>query len=194
MFGGQGPRREGLKLFAWSQDGKRTLVTGGTGTQSNGTSGEFDRKRSGAGITFRKGRYRAAAEYVKADGMIFDGTDGGAVAGTLNTAGTAYATFNVAPVDKANGYYVDFGYRVLPQLELDVRYDALNRRTETASAERKFTTTTLGVQYFFDRRNRIALNYEIRDAKAPNLPSSDTANRVLDSMDNRLSLQLTAIF
>lgn len=194
VFGGEGPRREGLKLFAWSQDGKRTLVTGGTGTQSNGTRGEFDRRRSGAGVTFRKDRFRFAAEYVKANGMIFDGTDGGAVPGTLNTAGTAYATFNIAPVDEADGYYVDLGYRVLSNLELDVRYDVLDRRTETASAEREFTTTTLGLQYFFDKKTRLTVNYEIRKAEAPNLPSSDPANLVLDSMDNRLSLQLTAIF
>ncbi len=202
VFGGEGPRHEGLKLFAWSQDGKRTLVTGGTGTQSDtdgssstaGTKGEFDRSRDGAGLTFRKDRYRAAAEYVKAMGMIFDGTDGGAVAGSLHNAGTVYASFNIAPVDKADGYYLDFGYKVLPALELDVRYDRLNRRTETPSAERRFTTLTLGVQYFFDKRNRIAVNYEFRDAEAPNLPSSDTANKVLGAMDDRISVQLTSIF
>lgn len=202
VFGGEGPQREGLKLFAWSQDGKRTLVTGGTGTQSNtdgststaGTKGEFDRSRYGAGVTFRKDRYRVVAEYIKAKGMIFDGTDGGAVAGSLNNAGTAYATFNIAPVGRADGYYLDLGYKVLPALELDVRYDRLNRRTDTPSAERQFTTLTLGAQYFFDMRNRIAVNYEIRDAKAPNLPSSDPANRILDAMDNRLSVQLTTVF
>ena len=195
IFGGEGVWREGLKLFAWNQDGKRTIVTGGTVTQANGTTGTFDRKRSGAGVTFRKDRYRAAAEYITADGMIFDGTDGGALPGALNNAGTVYSTFNMATEDKADGYYVDFGYRVLPDLELDLRYDTLNRRTDSAPGnERQFTTTTVGMQYFFDKKNRIAVNYEFRDAEAPNLPSSDVANQVLDSLDDRISVQFTAIF
>lgn len=199
VYGGEGPLREGLKFFVWNQSGKRTLVTGGTGAQDGvtgtaGTSGQFDRKRRGAGVAFRKGGYRAMAEYIKADGMIFDGTDGGAVPGARNNAGTAFAGFNVAPDDEADGYYVDFGYRVLPALELNLRYDLLNRRTETAAAEREFTTTTIGLQYFFDKRNRLTLNYELREAEAPNLPGTDPANLVLDSMDDRLSLQLTSTF
>ncbi len=199
IFGGEGPRREGLKFFIWNQDGERTIITGGTGTQANGTAADFDRTRTGGGITLRKGKYRLAAEYIKADGMIFDGTDGGAVPGTLSINTTApppiqYAGFNIAPVDKADGWYADVGYLVLPNLELDLRYDTLNRRTETSAAEREFTTTTVGLQYFFDRRNRLAVNYEFREAEAPNLPSTNPANQVLDGMDDRLSLQLTSIF
>ena len=200
VFGGKGPRREGLKFFAWQQDGKRTLITGGTGAQDGigggtaGTAADYDRTRTGVGMTFRKSLYRATAEYIKADGMIFDGSDGGAVAGTRNTAGSAFATFNIAPVDKADGYYVDFGYLVLPNLELDVRYDRLNRRTDVAANERQFTTTTLGAQYFFNKKTRATLNYEIRDAEAPNLPASNPANKVLDAIDNRISLQMTMIF
>jgi hypothetical protein len=199
VFGGSGVRREGLKFFAWQQDGKRTLVTGGTGTQSPvggtaGTAADYDRTRSGLGLTFRKSKYRAAAEYIMADGMIFDGTDGGAVAGASNAAGTTFATFNIVPVDKADGYYVDFGYLVLPNLELDVRYDSLNRRTDVAANERQFTTTTLGVQYFFNQKTRATLNYELREAEAPNLAATNPANLVLDATDNRISLQLTAIF
>lgn len=199
IFGGAGPRREGLKMFAWWQDGKRTLITGGTGAQDGiggtaGTEGDFDRTRTGIGLTFRKSQYRATAEYIKADGMIFDGTDGGAVPGQKNPAGTAFATLNIAPVDKADGYYVDLGYLVLPNLELDVRYDTLNRRTDVAANERKFTTTTLGAQYFFNKKTRVALNYELRDAEAPNLPASNAANQVLNAMDNRISVQMTMVF
>jgi predicted porin len=186
-------------MFAWWQDGKRTLITGGTGAQDGiggtaGTAADYDRTRSGLGMTFRKSKYRATAEYIKADGMIFDGTDGGAVPGTANAAGTTFATFNIAPVDRADGYYADFGYLVLPNLELDVRYDTLNRRTDVAANERKFTTTTLGAQYFFNKKTRVALNYEFRDAEAPNLPASNAANQILDATDNRVSVQLTMIF
>jgi len=59
--------------------------------------------------------------------MIFNGSDGGAVPGTLNLAASAVASWNVLPNDKADGGYLDFGYRLLPALELDLRYDRLNR-------------------------------------------------------------------
>ncbi len=210
VLGGAGPRREGLKFFAWSQDGTRQVITGGTGSQDGlggggavaGTLRKFDRTRTGAGVTFRKSVYRAAAEYIKADGMIFEGTDGGAVAGTVNTGaigpnapGTSFASFNITPVGKADGYYLDIGFQVIPsKLELDLRYDKLNRRTDLASAERTFETTTVGLQWFFDPKTRVTFNYEFRKAEAPNLPSSNAANRILNSLDNRIGLQATAIF
>ena len=189
VFAGQGGRVESLKLFAWYQTGKRTLLTGATQTE-----GSYDRTRNGLGLTFRRNKIRAAAEYIMADGMIFNGTDGGAVVGAMNNAGTAKAGFNILPEDKANGYYVHFGYMVLPKLELDVRYDVLNRATETAAGERRFNTTTLGGQWFFDKKNRITFNYELRSAEAPNLASSAAPNLILDGMDDRISLQLTSIF
>ncbi|MFU8838540.1 MAG: porin, partial [Thiohalomonadaceae bacterium] len=55
VFGGQGPRREGLKGYVWHQSGKRTIA-----------QGEFDRKRSGVGMTYRKGADRFSAEYITA--------------------------------------------------------------------------------------------------------------------------------
>jgi len=105
VYGGKGGRRQGMKFFAWNQDGKRTL-TGTTATGSTGGAGEYDRKRSGFGMTFRKGKQRAAFEYITADGMIFNGTDGGAVAGSANNAGTGVASFNVATTGEADGFYV----------------------------------------------------------------------------------------
>jgi hypothetical protein len=186
VYGGKGPRRQGLKLFAWRQDGKRTLTKAG--------AGEYDRTRSGAGVTFRKGKHRAAFEYIKADGMIFNGTDGGAIAGSPNNANTAIASWNIAPTGEADGWYLHYGYAVTPQLELDVRYDVLNRLTNNSSAERKFETTTLGAQYFFNKKSRLILNYEIRSAEAPNLASSAPPNQILDSMDDRLTLQVLTIF
>lgn len=189
VFGGQGPRREGWKLYAWHQQGKRTLATGAAQTAA-----DFDRKRWGVGTTLRKGKYRGSAEYIAADGMIFNGTDAGAVAGTLNNAGTAVASFNMLPEDEADGWYLDFGYKLLPKLELDVRYDRLNRATRIAANERRFSTLTLGAQYFFNNKTRAILNYEVREAEAPGLPGTAVPNRILDGMDDRVSLQLLAIF
>ena len=186
IYGGKGPRRQGLKLFAWWQDGERTLTTSG--------AGEYDRTRYGLGSTFRKGKYRAAAEYVDADGMIFNGTDGGAVAGSVNNPGTAVASFNIAPEGEADGWYVHFGYAPTPKWEFDVRYDVLNRLTDVSAAERKFETLTLGTQYFLNKKARVILNYELRDAEAPNLPGGAPPNQILDEIDDRLAIQLLAIF
>ena len=186
VFGGKGGRRQGMKLFAWYQDGKRTLTAAG--------AGEYDRTRYGLGTTYRKGKLRGAFEYIKADGMIFNGTDGGAVAGALNNAGTAVASFNVETDGEADGGYLHVGYAVTPKWELDLRYDLLNRVTNIDAKERKFETTTLGAQYFFNKKTRLIVNYELRDAEAPNLASNSGANKILSGMDDRLSLQVLAIF
>jgi len=188
VFGGKGGRRQGMKLFAWQQDGKRTL----TAEDANGR-GEYDRTRNGLGVTFLKGKYRAAAEYMTADGMIFNGSTGGAVPGTVNGGGVV-ASLNVETEEEADGYYLDFGYKVIPKLELDIRYDVLNRATKDAANERKFDTLTLGAQYFFNKKTRVTFNYEIRNLEAPNLPSGSNANLIGDALDDRLSLQLLAIF
>lgn len=191
VFGdSKGARRDGWKLLAWYQKGERTLeyVNGVANDQ------DFDRKRWGVGTTFRKGKWRAAAEYIDADGMVLNGTDGGAVPGSRNNADTQTASFNVSPDGKANGYYLDFGYRVLPKLELDVRYDYLDRVKNSDPDEREFTNWTIGAQWFFNKKTRALLNYEIRDAKAPNFTSAAPPNQILDETDNRVSLQLLAIF
>ena len=186
IFGGKGPRRQDIKVFAWRQNGKRTLTGAG--------AGDYDRTRWGVGFTFRKDKYRAAGEYIKANGMIFNGTDGGAVPGASNNKGTAVASWNILPEDEADGYYIHLGYMALPALELDLRYDILSRATRVASKERKFETWTLGAQYFFNKKSRMLINYEIRSAEAPNLPSSHAANKILGGMDNRLAAQILIVF
>lgn len=189
VFGGKGGRREGWKIFIWNQDGERTL----TKADANG-EGTYDRTRRGLGTTFRKGNYRAAFEYITADGMIFNGTDGGALPGARNNTDTATASFNVETKGEADGWYAHFGYAVLPSLELDIRYDIYNRMTDVSAKERQFDTTTLGAQYFFNKKTRATLNYEIRNAEAPNAAGSAAPNQILDSLDDRVSLQLIAIF
>ncbi len=191
VFGdSKGARRDGLKFLGWYQKGERSLE------YVNGVAGkkDFDRKRWGVGSTFRMGKWRAAAEYVNADGMVLNGTDAGAVPGSRNNANTQTASFNIAPNGEAYGYYVDLGYKVLPKLELDVRYDYLDRVKNQDPDERELTTWTLGAQWFFNKKTRALVNYEIRDAKAPNFSSSAVPNQVLDETDNRVSVQLLAIF
>ncbi len=176
VFGSsKGGRRHGMKFYAWNHDGKRTI---------DGTSGH-KRTRSGLGTTYFDGKYRLAAEYIQADGMIYGGTSG---ARTPANGGT----FSVQVDEKANGYHVDLGYRVIPNLELNARYDVLNSGTEVADNLREFTTTTLGAQYFFNKKTSVRANYEMRDIDAPN--SNDTVNTIVDSIDNRLSASITMMF
>ncbi|WP_455212323.1 porin [Kaarinaea lacus] len=191
VFGGKGGRRQGWKLYAWHQDGKRTLYNEAVSTTE---TQDYDRTRYGVGSTFRRNKFRGGFEYIVADGMIFNGTDGGAVAGSTNNAGTAVASWNIIPEEKANGFYLDAGYLVMSKLELDLRYDVLNRATDNETAERKFETWTLGAQYFFNKKTRLILNYELRDAEAPGLAGSAGPNQILDSMDDRFSMQVLAIF
>ncbi len=194
VFGGRGPRRQGFKTYGWYIDGKRTL------NFANGTAGkqEFDRTRWGLGTTYRKGKIRAAAEYVKADGMIFNGSDGGAIPGSIATRGPnagAVASLNYLTDNEADGWHVDLGYKVAPKVELGIRYDVLNRATEGNPAlEREFKTLGLSGQYFFSKRTRLIANYEFREAEAPNLPSGAPPNQILDGMDDRLSLQVLTVF
>jgi len=70
----------------------------------------------------------------------------------------------------------------------------LDRGTATATTERDFRTTTLGMQYFFNKKLRLTLDHELRSAEAPHLPASDPVNVILDGTDNRTELQLTAVF
>ena len=169
-----------MKFYAWSQDGKRTY-----------DDKEYNRDRAGLGMTYYDGKYRVAAEYFTADGMIFGGPKG-AVAGNPLTVFTD---------QKATAYQLDLGYRIKPNIELNARYDVLDSATETdmqsgtnGDKHRIFTTTTLGAQYFFNKKTSVRLNYEIRDIEAPDAPDAAPAHTVLDSLDNRVSAQLMMVF
>ena len=185
IFGkSKGPRRQGMKFYGWSHNGKRTI---------DGTSGN-KRDRAGLGATYYDGKYRVAAEYMTADGMIYAGTTG---ARTPANGGT----FSVHKDQKADGYHIDLGYRVKPNIELNARYDKLNSSTSADAAtgtnndkKREFTTTTLGAQYFFNKKSSVRLNYEIRDITAPSAPSAAPVHTILSGVDNRLSAQIMMIF
>jgi hypothetical protein len=190
VFGGKGPRRQDWKAFAWYQDGKRTIFSSSANAER-----EFDRDRWGVGGTFRKGKFRLYGEYVKADGMVQDGTDGGAVFGASNNAGTQISQFRMQPVNESDGWYLDFGYKVLPNVELDVRYDEVDRITEppaTGGRGRELSRWTVGAQYFFNKKARFVLNYEFRDIDAPTAPA--TPQTIVSGVDDMLTAQVLVIF
>jgi len=188
VFGGKGPRRQDWKVYAWYEDGERTIFDSGTNQEE-----EFDRTRWGLGGTLRWQKYRFGAEYILADGMIPNGTFGAAVPGSYNNAGTVISTAKTLTDNEADGWYLDFGYKVLPNLELDVRYDVLDRATDGLPGdEREFERWTLGAQYFFNKKSRFTLNYEFRDLEAPN--GSPVAKDNVAEVGNVLTAQVLVIF
>lgn len=197
-YGGKGPKAEGLKFFAWGQQGARlldnTACTGatatspGTCTAANANARSYDRDRAGVGVKYMKKPFRVTAEYVTADGMIWTGPD------KPNFYFTAPPQGNGADA-KASGWYVEGGWYIPnTKFELDARFDTMTR-LEGRLNEHTFDKWTLGVQYHFNPKTRVTLNYEIRDFEctAAGLPCTN-ANANLKGVDNKVGLQLTAIF
>ncbi|MBU1406006.1 MAG: OprO/OprP family phosphate-selective porin [Proteobacteria bacterium] len=189
IFSGKGMQQEGLKLFAWLQDGERTIKAGNLQSEQ-----DFNRSRLGAGGAYRQGNLRATVELVKAEGMIPNSTDSGGVPGALSNAGNQVSSYNLLPEEDGCGWYIDLGYQVLPGWWFDVRYDRLDRGTELSSNERRFTTLTLGTHYYFNPKTRLMFNYEIRKNEAPSLADNAAPNILLESYDDRVSVQLFRMF
>jgi hypothetical protein len=186
VYGGKGPRREGLKLFAWSQDGKRTNIYDKTQEQ--------DRTRSGVGFKYLKKPFRVSAEYMKGKGMIFQGQHRPGPHPAYPT-NPAYNFNGIWNDEEADGYYVDFGWYIPgSNWELDARYDSYtrgeNHNTSAANDESRFVTTTLGAQYHINKKTRINMEYADRQFE------SDTAavDANLEGVKSRYAIQLTHIF
>jgi hypothetical protein len=192
IAGGQGPWKNGMKLFAWSHSGTREVDM-----TDNATADpvKYDRKRSGLGVTYRNDGIRVFAEYMRGEGMIFQGPE-------KPNMGIGAPPQLQDLEGKANGYYLDLGYR-FPQTnwELDLRYDRYNRSTDHTYLTAEFKTITYGVQYHFNRKTRMALNYAVREAEAvdaigPGGLAAPTTNlhNGLASIENRIALQATHVF
>ena len=92
------------------------------------------------------------------------------------------------------GYYIEGGYRIPgSKWEIDLRHDQYNR-LDGDRFEIEFTRTTLGAQYFFNPRVRVAFNYESREADAVTFPAGAGPNGNVAGIDNRIGVQLTAIW
>lgn len=187
VFAGQGPLRQDANVFAWHQSGKRTY--GGT---------DYDRTREGVGFRVTKGPFRTSGEYIRGEGMIA----GGPNPPVLPANGTLEPPYdlNLAPRGKADGWYLEGGWRFHPKWEIEARYDVFDRNNDDPAAERLFKTWTLGGQYFINKTNRVTLNYEWRKAELPNplamtnATQRNNAEIVANNLGNRLSLQYTWFF
>lgn len=182
IYGGKGPRREGLKIFAWTQDGKRTNIN------IANKFAEQDRTRSGVGIKYLKKPFRVTAEYLTGEGMIFQGqhrpgNGPNSVAGIFNNK-------------EADGYYVDFGWYIPgSDWELDLRYDSYTRgenhpANTNANNESNFDTITIGAQWHINKKTRLNIDYADRDFSSDN----PVVNANLEGVKGRFAVQLTHIF
>ncbi len=181
IYGGKGGRREGLKLFAWHQDGKRTNI--------NDRTQEQDRTRSGLGIKYLKKPFRVTAEYLQGEGMIFQGQHRPG-----NGAGSAAGIFNNG---EAAGYYLDLGWYIPgSNWEIDLRYDSYTRDENhptnvTGNEESTFDTITLGTQYHFNKKTRLNMEYADRDFSSDNTAAIEPN---LKDVKGRFAVQVTHIF
>lgn len=197
IFGGAGPRREGWKVYAWHQHGKR-LLDNTNDSVFNPT--EFERTRWGLGTRYMERPFRLAFEYRRADGMIFVGPDKMTFDQNAQPDGTNPGGADGAD-GKAWGAYVEGGWYI-PQTnwELDARYEHYSRLTDDSghpsgnSFESIWRTLTLGVQYHFNAKTRATLNYAIRNVETPDFGSGAGPNAQMDGIGNRLALQVTAVF
>lgn len=172
VYGGKGGRREGLKMFAWHQDGKRTNAYDKTQ--------EEDRTRSGVGVKYLQKPFRVTVEYLTGEGMIFQGQ---------------HRPQHLYNDLEADGYYVDLGWYIPgSKWELDLRYDAYtrgeNHPTSTASDESRFDTTTIGAQYHINKKTRVNMEYSSREFES----DTTAVNNQLEGVDARFAIQLTHIF
>jgi hypothetical protein len=189
IFGGKGPQRDGLKLYAWGQFGDRHLDAGPTQAQQT-----FARRRAGVGASLRTGPWSVAAEWIDARGMIYHGPDGGAIPGSLSNNGALVAGYNVLPESAAHGWYVDGGYRIAQPLELRLRYDVLNRGTDNPNTEIRFQGVTVGGSYALAGKTLLVVDYQFRRYDAPRLDSNSPTNVLLDGVDNRIAVRLSQQF
>lgn len=186
VYGGTGPFQQGWKTYVWSQSGKRSIDITDDGAANPVT---YNRTRYGIGTRYRRGDWRVGAEYIAGQGMIFEGPEKPTFT-ICNPPGTAcQSDIN----GKSTGYYVDVGYYIpKSKWELDYRYDAYDRNSDSAVMEALFTRSTLGVQYHLNKKSKLIFNYESRslDAKGSFPVLAGAAAQIGD----RYGLQITTIF
>lgn len=172
VFGGKGGRREGLKMFAWYQDGKRTNAYDRTQEQ--------DRTRTGLGAKYLNKPFRVTAEYMQGEGMIFQGQ---------------HRPHDIYNNEEADGGYLEGGWYIAnTNFEIDLRYDTYtrgeNHGSSAANDESRADTITYGAQYHFNKKTRLNVEYADRDYE------SDTKAVEAQQKDvgGRFAIQVTHIF
>lgn len=192
--GGKGLRKNGVKFYAWRQQGKRDFSSDASGT-------EYDRIRQGIGFKAignlfgSSYKHRISGEVMQGSGAIFIAPAQNVVGGQLQ--------FALDEDNKSLGWYLDYGFYLNKQWQFDIRYDQHKLLYETSSDvhpgnERDIRGLTLGVNYHFTPKLRLTANYTKREADAPELYNNAVLDAnipiIVDNLDDRFALQLTWIF
>ncbi len=172
IFKGKKARRQGWKSFLWYQEGKRTNVFN--------TAQTTTRKRYGIGTKYLSKPIRVTAEYMQGRGMIFQGPH------------RPKHLFN--DLD-ASGWYIEGGFYIpKTKFEIDLRFDSYTREenhpTSAKNDESTFDTWTLGMQYHFNKKTRIGIEYAKRSFES----DTKAVDKHLKDVDGRFAIQVTAIY
>ena len=172
VYGGKGGRREGLKMFAWHQDGKRTNAYDKTQEQ--------DRTRTGLGLKYLNKPFRVTTEYMVGEGMIFQGQ---------------HRPEHIFNDEEASGGYIEGGWYIAnTNFEIDLRYDTYtrgeNHPTSSTDDESTADTWTIGGQYHFNKKTRLNFEYADRNYES----QSAAVDTQQTDVGGRFAVQLTHIF
>lgn len=170
--------RADVSGFAWYQQDKPGFETR-----------TYEQTRMGAGVTYLRDHWRFGAEVMKSKGML--------ALQPLFSDGPA--RLFTGKNNSARAWYVDGGYFIDKNFEVDARYERLDQHAASIGVERRYQTLTLGLQYHMNSNARAVLNYEIRDYEMGGVgyrtpDSQANAARVDNATGNRLALQLSLSF
>lgn len=204
VYQGAGPRRQDWKTFAWYTKGKRTIDGTDDGTYN---PLEYDRKRFGVGTKYFKLPFRVTAEWFRGKGVIFQGPDKPSFGlGPGGSEGNPASQFNGLNANaEGTSWYVEGAYYIPgTKWEIDVKYSQFNRMDSSTptsfgaftnvTPEVEFTNLTLGAQYHFNKKTRVAISLENRNAEAVTFAAGAGPNGNLDGVGNRYAVQITHIF
>lgn len=188
--GGKGPKKHGVKLYAYHQQGIRNYIVDNLNTKSE----DFERIRYGVGIQ-ALGRFfgesghkhRFGMDLMFAEGMILQSATGSCT----DCPYGGYLQIASEKENKAKGVTMEYGYYLNKKWQFDVRYSRNNLLYETVnnnywseSDERIITEIALGISYHFSPKTRLIVNYVFRNSEAPNdvTPTDTTAAAINNAL------------
>ena len=164
------PRREEIAVWVFHQQGSRAI-----------DGGRSPRLRQGVGATVDRAGWQGRAELIHASGTLELGA-------TPPFPGQPVV---VSPAGRALGGYVSL-HRGFAHAAFGLRFDALDRSTESPVDRRVFRTLTADAQLIATPKARLLVDYERRWLSAPG--GSADAVAIADTLGDRVSVQAVAVF
>ena len=169
----------------------------------NGREANYEQKYTGFGFEYfdkpikGMGQIRVNIETQKVEGFVFDGAMSPVV-------GLADGVRHEAEDGENTGWYADFGYDIhghwggRNRTTVNLRFDEFDRNKNAADRAIHGKNVTFSAEYFFHKKARLTLTYQTRDWDADGRTTLSTpevvGNRVMESIGDRIGLELTFIF